>query len=274
MGVNAHIAINQMWKEPAVLWFIIAAKKGQKKTAALRLLKKPLQEIEERETKKWLANHGNEQNESPPQLSIDNFSFEELHNVMRRNGSQILGLFDEMSTMYGQLDLYKQSGSVMDRKTLNGGSSWSTNYRNYTASMSKTTFNVADFIQPAFIEKMLVPKDADRFNDRQIFAFPPQRDVLLNDLKLLIPPNVPSVKEIYTLIRVVHEVPREYTMDGDALTVLRESFCPNHGLFDRAEADHDGCFGDRAIDTTATGQMQHSAEGDRLAYFVELLYVR
>ena len=32
MGVNAHIAINQMWKEPAILWFIIAANKGQKKT--------------------------------------------------------------------------------------------------------------------------------------------------------------------------------------------------------------------------------------------------
>lgn len=87
MGVNAHIAINQMWKEPAILWFIIAANKGQKKTAALRLLKKPLQEIEEKEAEKWFANHGNEQIESPPQLSIDNFSFEELHNVMRRNGS-------------------------------------------------------------------------------------------------------------------------------------------------------------------------------------------
>ena len=118
MGVNAHIAINQMWKEPAILWFIIASYKGQKKTAALRLLKKPLQEIDNEEARKWATQHGNEQNESPPQLSIDNFRFEELHNVMSRNGSQILGLFDEMSTMYGQLDLYKQSGSVMDSKML------------------------------------------------------------------------------------------------------------------------------------------------------------
>lgn len=129
-----------------------------------------------------------------------------------------------MSTMYGQLDLYKQSGSVMDRKTLitlNGGSSWSRSYRNYTASMSKTTFNMAGFIQPAFVEKMLMSNDADGFNDRQLFAFPPQRDVLLNDLKLPIPPNVPSLKEIYTLIRVVHEVPHEYTMDDNALTAFQ-----------------------------------------------------
>lgn len=140
MGVNAHVKINQMWKEPAILWFIIAANKGQKKMAALRLLKKPLQDIKEKEAEKWMEKHSTGQTDAPPQLCIDNFSFEELHNVMKRNGSQILRLFDEMSTVYGQLDLYKQSGSVMDRKiliTLNGGSSWSRNYRNYTASMSQ-----------------------------------------------------------------------------------------------------------------------------------------
>ena len=194
--------------------------KGQKKTAALRLLKKPLQEIEEKEAEKWMEKHGTEQSNPPPQLCIDNFSFEELHNVMKRNGSQILGLFDEMSTMYGQLDLYKQSGSVMDRKTLitlNGGSSWSRNYRNYSASMSKTAFNIAGFIQPAFVEKMLLSDDADGFNDRQLFAFPPQRDVLLNELKLPIPPNIPSLQSIYTLIRAVHKSPQEYVLDEEAM---------------------------------------------------------
>ena len=220
MGVNAHIAINTMWREPAILWFIIAANKGQKKTAALRILKKPLQEIEEMESNKWYAEHGNVQNDSPPQLSIDNFSFEELHHVMRRNGSQMLGLFDEMSTMYSQLDLYKQSGSVMDRKTLitlNGGSSWSRNYRNYTASMSQTAFNMSGFIQPTFVEKMLLSDDADGFNDRQMFVFPPQRDVLFNDLKLPIPVNVPSLRSVYSHVREMHTTSHDYILDDDAL---------------------------------------------------------
>ena len=39
MGINAHISINEMWNEPSVIWFIVAANKDQKKTAALRLLK-------------------------------------------------------------------------------------------------------------------------------------------------------------------------------------------------------------------------------------------
>ena len=60
-----------------------------------------------------------------------------------------LGLYDEMLTMHGQLDLYKQSGSVKDCErfiTVYGSSSWSRNCRNYTASMSKTSFNMAGFI--------------------------------------------------------------------------------------------------------------------------------
>ena len=205
MGVNAQVKINPIWHEPAIIWFIIAANKGQKKTAALRLLKKPLLDIEDQEAEKWRAQEDTSKNaDSPPQLIIDNFSFEELHHVMKRNGSQILGLFDEMSTLYAQLDLYKQSGSVMDRKTLitlNGGSSWSRNYRNYSASMNKTAFNISGFIQPAFVEKMLLSDDADGFNDRQLFVFPPQRDVFLKDLALPIPSDLPSLSEVYAIVR-------------------------------------------------------------------------
>ena len=226
MGINAHVKVNPIWYEPAILWFIIAANKGQKKTAALRLLKKPLLALEQKEVEMWLANQENAKSGgTPPQLIIDNFSFEELHHVMKNNGSQILGLFDEMSTLYGQLDLYKQSGSVMDRKTLitlNGGSSWSRNYRNYSASMSQTAFNISGFIQPAFVEKMLLSDDADGFNDRQLFAFPPQRDVFLRDLILPISSDLPSLETIYGKIRDVHKESVEYVIDGAALTQFED----------------------------------------------------
>ena len=172
-------------------------------------------------------------NTTPPQLCIDNFSFEELHSVMKRNGSQILGLFDEMSTMYSQLVLYKQSGSVMDRKTLithNGGSSWSRNYKTYTASMKQTAFNMSGFIQPSFVERML-SEDADGFNDRQFFVFPP------NDLKQPIPPNIPSLKNIYTLLRTIHSTSCTYTITGEALQAFGEY---HDGLVIRQSRQVDG----------------------------------
>jgi len=223
IGVNGSIQINLIWQEPAILWFIIAANKGQK-TAALRLLKKPILEIEEKLEQEWMAERAVDQPNVPPQLCIDHFSFEELHNVMKRNGSQVLGLFDEISSLYAQLDLFKHSGSVMDRKTfitLNGGSSWTRNYRNYSASMSKTAFNICGFIQPAFVEKMLLSDDADGFNDRQLFCFPPQRDVLLGDLKVPIPTDVPALHQVYEYIRLVHSTPRSYTFCSDAFEQFR-----------------------------------------------------
>lgn len=46
MGINAHVRINQEWPEPAIIWFVIAARKGEKKTAALHRIRKPIVEIE------------------------------------------------------------------------------------------------------------------------------------------------------------------------------------------------------------------------------------
>ena len=69
--------------------------------AALRLLKKSLLDIKHREAELWQANNDtSKKSDTPPQLIIDNFCFEELHHVMKRNGSQVLGLFDEISTLY------------------------------------------------------------------------------------------------------------------------------------------------------------------------------
>jgi len=103
--------------------------KGQK-TIALRLLK-PILKIEDSMEQEWMAERTVDQPNIPPQLSIDHFIIEELHNVMKRNGSQVPELFYEIPSLNTQLDLFKHSGLVTDRKTfitLNGGSSWTRNY--------------------------------------------------------------------------------------------------------------------------------------------------
>ena len=38
MGVNSCMKINEEWSEPAILWNVIAAHKGEKKTAAMKRL--------------------------------------------------------------------------------------------------------------------------------------------------------------------------------------------------------------------------------------------
>ena len=72
----------------------------------------------------------------PPQQLVEQFSFEQLHSIMANNNGSALGLYDEMSTMYEELDIYKHAGSRQDRSTLlklyNGGS-WSRTFRNVSA---------------------------------------------------------------------------------------------------------------------------------------------
>ena len=126
-----------------------------------------------------------------------------------------------MSSFYGQFDLYKHS-STIDRKTLltlNGGSSWSRNFKSYSATMEKTALNVTGFIQPAFVYEMLnhVP-DADGLNDRQLFDFPPEREMLLDELVVPMPADTPDLLQTFLAVYENHKDNITYTLEGDAYT--------------------------------------------------------
>lgn len=124
--------------------------------------------MEQEEIQIWREKLESEEGEGqgePPQFVVQQFSMEALHHIMINNGCQILGMYDEMSIMYGQLDAYKHSGSRLDRSTLlelyNGGS-WSRNFKNKdhsTSKMKQTSFNMCGFIQPAYVVNMLQSAD-------------------------------------------------------------------------------------------------------------------
>lgn len=98
MGTLTCIEINQKWKEPALLWFVIASKKETNKSGAVKLLSQPLQEMEEMQEKE---EDEDDKVQTKLQLLIDHFLFEELFNVMCRNDSKILALYDEMTKLIG-----------------------------------------------------------------------------------------------------------------------------------------------------------------------------
>ena len=226
MGTNAFVNINPEWQEPSILWFIIAARKGEKKTAALKHIRKPIEELETELRLEWQQNTDQSKPSVPPQLIVDYFSFEELHSILARNNGQGLGCFDEMSSFYGQLDLFKHMGSTIDRKTLltlNGGGSWSRNFKNYSATVEKTTFNITGFIQPAFVHQMLHSSDHDGMNDRQLFDFPPERDVFLDQLKVPMPEDIPDLKAIFCELRDQHRQTKHYSLNDDAYKAFEQA---------------------------------------------------
>lgn len=83
MDTNAFVKINKEWWEPSIIWFVIAARKGEKKTAALKCIRKPIEAIQNRLKTDLQKDTNGQKPSSPPQLIVDHFSFEE-HSIMCR----------------------------------------------------------------------------------------------------------------------------------------------------------------------------------------------
>ena len=186
----------------------------------------------------WASERRQADDIEPSQLVVQQFSMEALHNIMLRNGSQMLGLYDEMSIMYGQLDAYKHSGSTLDRSTpldLYNGGSWARNFKNKLgpSKMLKTAFNMSGFIQPAFVVSMLDKCDADGFNDRQLFDSPEEVEYKYKDLKVPMDESIPSLALVFKVLREVHLDKRTYTMNEKAMDVFIQY---HDGLVDRKRA--------------------------------------
>ena len=107
MGTNTFVNINPKWQEPSILCILIAAQKGEKKTAALKDITKPVEGLETELRLKWQHSMDQSKPSAPPQLIVDYFSFEKLHSILARNNGQLCGCFDEMSSFLWPASSFK-----------------------------------------------------------------------------------------------------------------------------------------------------------------------
>ena len=154
MGPDCRVMVNEKWKEPAILWTVVLAEKGQKKSPALNRFLHPIQALESKLREKVVVEDGREVSEHDgddgemKQVYIEHFSMEELHYTLKRNDGRAVGLYDEISLLYERLDKYRNGSS--DRKTLlsliNGGP-WRRNFRNSQSVVEKTCFNMFQLVK-------------------------------------------------------------------------------------------------------------------------------
>ena len=102
IGPEVCVQVHTSWEEPIILWSVVMAHKGQKKSPALQCFNKALSTLEENQNADISSD-----SEHPPQIFVEHFSFEELHYTMKRNNNRIVGLYDELSLLYEQLHHYK-----------------------------------------------------------------------------------------------------------------------------------------------------------------------
>ena len=143
LGTNGRIEIHDSWEEPAIVWFNVCARKGQKKTAALNVISKPVSDIQ-----KFKEENDEAPEKDLPRLLVDHFSFEKLHQVTSQNNNKVLGAYDELTQFYNMLD-HDKSNYTMARKTLlslNGGGQWTRDFKNGSATMDATCLNITGFL--------------------------------------------------------------------------------------------------------------------------------
>lgn len=87
MVPHTRVVINEDWQEPLILWNVVLADKGQKKSPALNRLLKPIQKLEEKLIRDSVEQQDEEEEEEKfrPQIYIEHFSMEELYYTLKRN---------------------------------------------------------------------------------------------------------------------------------------------------------------------------------------------
>ena len=79
---------------------------------------------------------------------------EDLHHTLKRNSGRVVGIYDEISVMYKQIDINKTGN--LDKKqllTMFNGGSWRRNFQNGFTTVENTWFNMVGFVQPVVIIK-------------------------------------------------------------------------------------------------------------------------
>ena len=77
--------VHKGWSEPVIVWEVVMAHKGKKKSPALGCFHRELCKIEED-----LISSENESEEKQPHIFVKHFSFEELHYTMKKNNCRII----------------------------------------------------------------------------------------------------------------------------------------------------------------------------------------
>ena len=110
MGPKTTVKVHEGWSEPVIVWAVVMAHKGQKKSPALGCFHRELCKMEED-----LISSENESEEKQPQIFVEHFSFEELHYTMKKNNNcRIIGLYYMTSSAYYTSNLIDTS---LDRLT-------------------------------------------------------------------------------------------------------------------------------------------------------------
>lgn len=105
-GPYSFIRLITFWKEPPIIWNIVAARKGEKKSAAMKIIKDAVEEVEKEMIGIYASDNNSASETVLPTIHMTNsqFTFTKLYHQMSENDGQCSLLNDEIAALYEQLD--------------------------------------------------------------------------------------------------------------------------------------------------------------------------
>ena len=157
-GGRASIKIHDSWKEPIILWSVVMAHKGQKKSPALGCFNKQLTDMDETLT--------SSDSEHPPQIFVEHFSFEELQTQWQ---SSAWSLWWIESLVRAAQSIQGRAGWQEDHPYTH---QWWLLETKFSFFHEHNEINMVQSNSPATVVEMCNSKDDDGLMDRQLFACP------------------------------------------------------------------------------------------------------
>lgn len=221
MGVKTKILVNQVWQEPAILWSLVAAPCGSKKTAALRQILNPLVDIQREQYRQWHltrpTSHGNSVPTGPPKLFAGNMSLEDVEHVMMKNNGQIFILSEDCEDLHKQIGVSAHGDTTRRNKLAHlyeGLPSFSVTNGDIV-TLDATCFNNVGMASPRYVVDF-VTNHENSMSGLYLVSCPPTCDVSPSWTSVPLSTDTPSIKDIFQTLFMYHQQTREYAFSPDA----------------------------------------------------------
>lgn len=164
IGTTRTIALSATWSEPAVLWCVLIARSGERKSPALDAALAPLREVQARALREWQARNRDRSDddgeaEPAPRYIVSDITREGLAKRLSENPRGLLCARDELAAWFGSHGAYKggKGGDLEAWLEMHGGRALIVDRKGEDCPtfIPRAAVSLTGTIQPAVLARVL-----------------------------------------------------------------------------------------------------------------------
>ncbi|KAL3866452.1 hypothetical protein ACJMK2_043748 [Sinanodonta woodiana] len=214
MGSKSKIKVNQVWQEPPVLWTMVGAGPGTRKTAALKQIMIPLLEIQKEQEKLCHLPSMDPSAARPHKLLSGPLGLADLIQVLKKNGGQIISVCEDLEAYHKLLGL-GASSTKTQMLSLYDGLPFLGVDDSEIPHIESTCFTHTGMVTPEYIVKLHL-HNPSWLCSRYLVACASSPNFSTIWKSIPMSPDTPSMKSVLQILYNFHQQPTEYTFTEDA----------------------------------------------------------